>query len=190
MLSMVLPSPLKSNDLAALAAIARPRVSRAGRRRAPAGAAGRASIRFAVPSSPAAGFEWSLLLAGNILRETTHPPLLPPTGRQRPRRMAWAMASTLASSVALYNAYEARQEMIAGKRALIAEKGAFYGKKRDHMRRGQAWRETESMFMDMEIAWRQQDQARHLLWQRFKQFALLSEVFRVCACARVSASAS
>ena len=104
--------------------------------------------------------------------------------------MAWAMASTLASSVALYNAYEARQEMIAGKRALIAEKGAFYAKKRDHMRRGQAWRETESTFMDMEIAWRQQDQARHLLWQRFKQFALLSEVFRVCACARVSSSAS
>ena len=38
--------------------------------------------------------------------------------------------------------------------------------------------------MDLEmlqhIAWRHQDQAWHLLWQRFKQFALQSEVLCVC----------
>ena len=165
MLSIVLPSPFCPKYLAALATIARPRVSRAGRRRAPAGATGRASDR--IPS----------VVTASCGKQVVNPPPPPLTGGGSPfHGMAWAMASTLASSYALYNAYEARQERIAGKRVLVAEKGAFYAKKRDHMRRGQAWRETESTFMDMEIAWRHQDQARHLLWQRFKQFALLSEV--------------
>ena len=44
------------------------------------------------------------------------------------------------------------------------------------MQRSLAWREVESRFMDMEISWRHQDQARHVVWQRYLQLSMLAEV--------------
>ena len=42
--------------------------------------------------------------------------------------------------------------------------------------------------MDVEIAWRHQDLARHLLWQRFQLVALLSELLIQVSSARFSAA--
>jgi len=44
------------------------------------------------------------------------------------------------------------------------------------MQRSLAWREVESRFMDVEISWRHQDQARHVVWQRYLQLSMLAEV--------------
>lgn len=44
------------------------------------------------------------------------------------------------------------------------------------MQRSLAWRKVESRFMDMEISWRHQDQARHIVWQRYLQLSMLAEV--------------
>jgi len=58
----------------------------------------------------------------------------------------------------------------------VRKKESFARRKRDQMQRGLAWRKVESCFMDMEIAWQHQDQARHVVWQRYLQLSQLAEV--------------
>ena len=62
------------------------------------------------------------------------------------------------------------------RRDLVRKKESFARRKRDQMQRGLAWRKVESCFMDMEIAWQHQDQARHVVWQRYLQLSQLAEV--------------
>ena len=79
MLAMVLPSPFCPKHLAALATIARPRVSRAGRRRAPAGAAGRACTVI------------SIFVGSVVARDAAQSSSIPLSGRDPPtpqRRLA------------------------------------------------------------------------------------------------------